>query len=196
MKGMPDKAVDLVLTDPPYGKKADKGSSGFGVKEGRTYSDDWDYARPSKEYFDQLLRIGKDVIIFGGNYFADLLPASNCWIVWDKKGAYRFNNPFADCELAWTTFTRPVKKYQMIQQGFVSDTTDERLHPTQKPTELFKAIITDFSPTGLVCDPFLGSGTTAVAAKALGRNFIGIEKEKKYCEIAETRLSAVQVALF
>ena len=133
MRSMPNKSVDLILTDPPYGKKADKGTNGFGSAKNRRYGGGWDSKRPSKEVFDEMLRIGKNVIIFGGNYFADILPPSNHWIFWDKKGDIAFQNPFADGELIYTTFTKPIKRIVFKQQGFITDSKDKRYHPTQKP---------------------------------------------------------------
>lgn len=86
MKNMSDKSVDLVITDPPYGKKADKGTNGFGKSKNRRYSSEWDNFTPSKEYFDEIFRIGKNAIIFGANYFPQFLKPSTHWIFWDKKG--------------------------------------------------------------------------------------------------------------
>ena len=186
---MPDKCVDLVLTDPPYGIGADKGIGGFGSsKTDKHYKDDWDI-KPDKRYFDEILRIGKQVIIFGGNYFTDLLPVNGHWIVWDKTGGVRFDNPFSDCELAWTNIDKKsVKKYIVIQQGFVSE-EKQRFHPTQKPVSLFSGILNDYSKEdGLICDPFMGSGTMIIAARNLKRNYIGIEISPEYCKIAEQRL--------
>lgn len=145
MKTIPDKSIDLVITDPPYGKKASKGTNGFGSSKNRRYKDDWDNFIPTKEYFDEMLRISKNVIIFGGNYFAHLLPPSGCWLVWDKKGDIKFQNPFADCELIYTNFKKPVKKYVFKQQGFITDSEDKRYHPTQKPSELVQKLIEDWS---------------------------------------------------
>lgn len=86
MKDISDKSIDLILTDPPYGIKAAKGVGGFGTsKTDKHYEGNWDDDRPSKEYFDEMIRISKNVIIFGGNYFADILPRAKHWIVWDKK---------------------------------------------------------------------------------------------------------------
>lgn len=195
VKTFPNKSVDLVLTDPPYGIGADSGVGGFG--ESRTdkhYDDGWDNRRPSKAIFEELVRVGKTAIIFGGNFFTDYLPANGHWIVWDKTGGINFQNPFSDCELAWTNVAKKsVKKYIVIQQGFVA-AEKVRYHPTQKPVQLFQAIIRDYGGE-LILDPFLGSGTTAVAAKMEGRNYIGIEISEKYCEIARRRVASAPVPL-
>lgn len=192
MKSLPDKCIDLVLTDPPYGINADKGSNFFGHTGGREYNDSWDNQTPPSETFDEILRISKNAIIFGGQFFTDKLPTNGHWIVWDKKGGIDFDNPFGDCELAWTNIERKsVKKYTVIQQGFVSE-EKERFHPTQKPVKLMEYILRDYTEEGAtVLDCFLGSGTTALACKLLGRNYIGIEKEQKYVDIAIDRIKAI-----
>lgn len=190
MKKIPDGSIDLVLTDPPYGVKADKGTSGFGSAKNRHYIGGWDKKTPGKEYFDEILRIGKTVLIFGGNFFTDKLPARGHWIVWDKKGEVAFKNPFSDCELIWTSIKKkPIKKYVFKQQGFITDSKDVRVHPTQKPSELVQQLIEVYSKDGdTILDPFMGSGTTGVACKNLNRNFIGIELDKDYFEIAKARI--------
>ena len=194
MKGIPDGSVDLVLTDPPYGKKADKGTNGFGSAKNRRYGGGWDSKRPSKEVFDEMLRIGKNVIIFGGNYFADILPPSNHWIFWDNEGDIAFQNPFADGELIYTTFKKPIKRIVFKQQGFITDSKDKRYHPTQKPSELVEMLIKEYSKEGdLVLDPFLGSGTTAVACVNTNRHYIGFELDTQYYDIACKRLDEVEV---
>jgi DNA modification methylase len=106
-----------------------------------------------------------------------------------KKGDIKFDNPFGDCELAWTNINKKsVKKYTIIQQGFISKEKD-RYHPTQKPVELFMNILRDYSEENfIILDPFLGSGTTVIASQNLKRNFIGIEISEEYCKIAEERL--------
>ena len=93
MKTIPDKSIDLILTDPPYGKKADKGTNGFGSAKNRRYSGGWDNARPSAEVFTEMFRIARNVVIFGGNYFCDMLPPSNCWIVWTRRAMFLFKIP-------------------------------------------------------------------------------------------------------
>jgi len=192
MRDIPDASVDCVLTDPPYGKKASKGTNGFGDSKNRRYVGEWDNDPPSIEYFNEIRRIAKQSIIFGGNYFTDKLEPSNCWIIWDKKGGMRFENPFADCEMAWTSFSRVVKKYTLVQQGFVTHSQDERFHPTQKPTELMRMILKDFTKDGeTILDPFMGSGSTGVACQLENRKFIGIEKDENYFAIAEKRIAEV-----
>lgn len=202
MKKIPDKSIDLVLTDPPYGKQWARGKNGIGeLKEQNEKFENvsWDKAIPTKEVFSEMFRISKNQIIFGGNYFTDFLPPSNCWIVWDKLGDLKLGKqiPFAHCELAWTSFKKTVRKYTLRSQGFIKDTKDIRVHPTQKPSELFNWIIRDFSQEKeLICDPFMGSGTTGVACKELGRNFIGIEIDKSYYEIAQKRIAQATQELF
>lgn len=197
MKTMPDKCVDLVLTDPPYGIGADKGSNFYGHTGGRDYNDNWDFATPTTDYFEEILRVAKNVVIFGGQFFTDKLPVNGHWVVWDKKGGIDFDNPFGDCELAWTNLARKsVKKYTVIQQGFISEERD-RYHPTQKPISLFGCIIRDYSEEGqIILDPFGGSCTTAVACKNLNRKYICIEKEEKYYNLCLERLAATPNSLF
>jgi site-specific DNA-methyltransferase (adenine-specific) len=193
MKKLPDKSVDLILTDPPYGKKADRGTNGFGSAKNRRYAGGWDGKIPEKEYFSEMFRVAKNVVIFGGNYFCHLLPPSAGWIFWDKKGDIKFQNPFADGELIYTSFKGPLKKIVFKQQGFITDSKDVRYHPTQKPSELVVQIIEKYSnPGDLVLDPFLGSGTTAVAAIRTGRRYIGFELDPNYFEIAQKRINKTE----
>ncbi|MDZ4228336.1 MAG: site-specific DNA-methyltransferase [Candidatus Levybacteria bacterium] len=136
-----------------------------------------------------MLRVSKNAIIFGGNFFTDLLPVNGHWIIWDKTGGIKFDNPYSDAELAWTNYKKNiVKKYIVIQAGFIAD-EKERFHPTQKPVSLFAGIINDYTEKdAIIFDPFLGSGTTTKAAQQLARQFIGIEISPEYCKIAEDRL--------
>ena len=193
LKLLPDKSVDLILTDPPYGKKADKGTNGFGCSKNRQYIGNWDKTIPEQEIFSEMFRVAKNLLIFGGNYFSHLLPPSNCWLFWDKKGDIAFQNPFADGELIYTTFNKPVKRIIFKQQGFITDSKDKRYHPTQKPTELVLQLIEMFTEPGeIVCDPFLGSGTTAISAVQTGRRYIGYEINEKYFDIACERLDEIE----
>lgn len=194
MKDIPDKSIDLIITDPPYGKKADKGTNGFGSAKNRRYIGGWDNQRPTKEVFDEIFRISKNQIIFGANYFCDMLPPSSGWIYWDKKGDIAFQNPFADGELIFTSFKKPIKRMIFRQQGFITDSKDKRYHPTQKPSELVGDLIEQFSkPDDTICDPFMGSGTTGLAAVKVGkRNFIGFELDSEYFDIAKSRIAEAQ----
>ena len=200
MSRMEDNSIDLVLTDPPYGigeaKKNHKSRGKLAVAKDYG-SHNWDNEIPSAEIFKEIFRISKNQIIFGGNYFVEHLKNSSCWIVWDKDNG---SSDFADCELAWTSFksaTR-LKKHRwagMLQEDMSNK--EYRFHPTQKPLPLFKWILNSYAKPGqLVYDPFLGSGTTAVACKDLGMNYIGSELSLEYCDIAESRLAQGVLDLF
>jgi DNA modification methylase len=191
MPTLPDKSVDLVLTDPPYGinEAAGKNKSRGKLAEAKDYGDDaWDKNRPDKKYFNEMIILSVNQIIFGGNYFSDYLKPSSCWIVWDKDNG---RNDFADCEMAWTSFNSAVRKIVCRWNGFMQEPgskRDVRVHPTQKPVGLFSQVLKNYSKKDdLICDPFIGSGTTAIACYRTGRKFIGIEKEKKYFDIAVER---------
>ena len=193
MKHIPDKSVDLVLTDPPYGINVIGGSKSFGSIGGSNLVKANVYKpivnNDIKVDFTELFRVSNNQVIFGGNYFN--LPISKGWIVWDKKKKNDWDDNFSDGELAWTSFERPLKIFRWLYMGCMQEgVREKRVHPTQKPLELIKWIIKNYSKEGdTILDPFLGSGTTAVACKELGRKFIGIEINQKYCEIAERRLA-------
>jgi len=200
MRGLPDKSVDLVLTDPPYGIGEAKGKNKTrgNLAQAKDYGvDDWDDNIPERGVFDEIRRVSKHAIIFGGNYFAEYLDNSPCWIVWDKLNG---DSDFADCELAWTNFSSAVRKFTFKWQGMLQGDMKEkeiRYHPTQKPVKLFRQILNSYSnPGDTILDPFLGSGTTAVACVETGRHYIGIELEEKYCEIARRRVAEATPSLF
>jgi len=191
LKIMPElEPVDLVLTDPPYGIKQDKGFGGFGgfgePIARKQYDDTWDSMRPTKIYFNEIIKLSKTALIFGGNYFADLLPISTHWIVWDKLNTMP---TFGDCELIWTNIKRKsVKKYTCEYNGLLGK-EGKRVHPTQKPVKLFIELLEIYSKTkDIICDCFHGSGTTAIACEKLNRRWIGIEKSEEYCKIAKQRI--------
>ncbi len=184
--------VDAVVTDPPYGIKRDKGFEGFGgfgKPIARTrYHGDWDSERPSQEHFDIIQKSADLAIIFGGNFFTDYLPVGNHWLVWDKLNTMP---TFGDCELAWTNAKRnSVKKLTHEYNGLIGK-EDKREHATQKPVDLMGRIIRDYTKDGQhVLDPFMGSGTTGVAAIRLGRRFTGVEIDETYFDIACRRITA------
>ena len=197
LRELPDKSVDLVLTDPPYGIGADKMlAKKSGRKEGKskaicTFCEDkgWDKSIPPRAVFDEIFRVSQNQIIFGGNYFAEYLPNSPCWLVWDKLNG---TTDFADAELAYTSFKSPVRIYKFLWNGMLQQNMakkEKRIHPTQKPVDLFGQILRDCSEDGaLILDPFSGSGTTALAARILKRRFICIEKDAEYWRASVERL--------
>ena len=191
MREMPDKSVDLVLTDPPYGigdKLAIGGATKRNLMQELYLSSPWEDIAPSKEYFDEIFRVSKNQIICGGNYFD--LPPTRGFIVWDK---IKFASNYSQVEYIWTSFDCISRIFKYCSNGgFVIKPEDKHEHPTQKPLALIKWILEKYSDEGMtVLDPFMGSGTTCVACKKLGRNYIGIEKEPEYIKIAEKRLEKV-----
>jgi len=187
--------VDAVVTDPPYGVKRDKGFEGFEgfggfgkpIARVRHEDDDWDSERPTKECLDLVVSAGKEAIVFGGNFFSDLLPRGGHWIVWDKKNTMP---TFGDAELAWTNIDRKSVKIIEVEYNGLIGKEKYRTHPTQKPVLLMQKVIANHVPkASTILDPFMGSGTTGVAC-AHERIFIGIERERKYFDIACERIEA------
>lgn len=193
MKTFKDNEFDLAITDPPYGIKigGKKGKVGGGSVRGRTKSygiQDWDNSIPTKGYFDEIFRISKNQIIWGGNYYLDYLPATRCMLVWYKRDGLPIRT-FADCEVAWTSFNKNSMVFNCRWDGFIRDSREPKSHPTQKALEVMKWCVSEFSNEGdTIVDPFLGSGTSIVAAKELNRRYIGIEINPEYVKIAEQRL--------
>lgn len=194
LRDIPDKSVDLILTDPPFGKVCYRGKHQIGRKKelNRTYESmaSWGIKKkPTISELREILKKAKDYIVWGGNYFLEAFPSTNCFLIWDKQGDWG-DTCFAGVEMAITSFNDTARKFVCRNQGWVKDSKDGKIdHPTPKPSELFKWCLNKYSKEGdLVLDPFLGSGTTAVACKELGRRFIGIEINPEYCETAERRL--------
>lgn len=185
MKTLLDKSVDAVITDPPYGI-ADiwNGGSGHGwgvADAAKDKRNRWDI-RPNKEVLGNLLRVGKKVVIWGGNYFE--LPISRGWLVWNKPER---GFTLAEAELAWTSEEFPIRVFDCVRSD------RDRIHPTQKPIELITWCVNKFSKAGdTILDPFMGSGTTGVACVQTGRDFIGIEIDPGYFAIAEKRIQEAQ----
>lgn len=178
--------VDAVITDPPYGidENSKKVASRGKLAAVKDYGDfDWDKSPPPAALIEALREMSQWQAFFGGNYF--VLPPTSCWLVWDKLNG---TNDFADCELAWTNWPKAVRRLQWRWNGMIRQGNEERYHPTQKPLEVMKWAI-DLCPNAeTVFDPFMGSGTTGVACVALGRKFIGIERDERYFEIACKRI--------
>lgn len=165
---------DMLLTDPPYGL----GIAANPVRQAHAKSS-WDDAPVSSETLSLCINAADKQVIWGGNYFG--LPASKSFFVCDKCQPEGLT--LAMCEQAWSNINRPAKMFRL------SVTSYKKEHPTQKPEELMAWCIGQCAPVRTVLDPFMGSGTTLVAAKRLGKIAVGIEREEKYCEIAAKRLS-------
>lgn len=164
--------VDLVCTDPPYGI----GIASNPVRQAHEKLD-WDAVTPTAELIAQCIASADHAIIWGGNYFG--LPPAQCFLVWDKMQPEEFS--LAMCEQAWTNIKRPAKLFRKSVLSY------EKHHPTQKPVALMEWCLR-WAEAETVLDPFMGSGTTGVAALKLGKSFIGIEREPTYFETAVRRL--------
>ncbi len=177
--------VDLVITDPPYGISQPQGG-GRGTHGWTDFrGDSWDAERPEDATIRMCIEKGRHVVLWGGNYFLGALPGGhrNKWLIWDK-GQTDFS--LADCEMAWCSWDGAVRRLVYPRALALKD---GKQHPTQKPAEVMTWSITQAPEGDILLDPFMGSGTTLVAAKRLGRRAIGIEIEEKYCEIAAKRLA-------
>ena len=176
--------VDAVVTDPPYGiASVWKGGGGHGWGKARQEAglrNEWDEAIPSSDTMALVLAAAPEVVIWGGNYFP--LPPSRCWLVWNKPER---NFSLAEAELAWTN------RDSVVRVCDAPRSESDREHPTQKPVKVMRFSINKVNGKTIL-DPFMGSGTTGVAAVQMGRDFIGIEREPKYFEIACRRIEQAQ----
>ena len=165
--------IDAVVTDPPYGINASTQTLGTGKKE--FYRGEWDNSIVDISPF-----LGCEFLCFwGGNYYTKILPPTNDWLIWHKKNDGR---SFSECEMAWTNFNKQTRHFQHHWAG------EQKKHPTQKPLAVMRWCL-GFIPTArTILDPFMGSGTTGIAAISMGKHFIGIEREPRYFEIACKRI--------
>lgn len=183
--------VDAVVTDPPYGISYDaQAAAGSGLRSGNGFARKgkyefrgWDKSTADDAVLASI-QLAESAVVFGGNYYE--LPPSSCWLVWDKE----INGQFADCELAWTNLDKPVRRIRHMWNGGIRKDQEPRTaHPTQKPVGVMKWCIEHLpSDARTILDPFMGSGTTGVAALQLGRKFIGIEIDETYFSIACKRI--------
>jgi site-specific DNA-methyltransferase (adenine-specific) len=186
LRDTPDKAYDLAIVDPPYGI----GAGGEGFKNGSSKSEklyfrreNWDLERPSKEYFDELRRVSKNQIIWGGNYFSDMLPAFRCFISWDKT---IHGNSYADCELAWTSFDQ-VARY--FRENIAQTNSEGRIHPTQKSIKLYSWLLHNYAKPGdKILDTHLGSCSIAIACHYAGYHLTGCELDEDYFKAGVERV--------
>ncbi|WP_412033917.1 DNA-methyltransferase [Mesorhizobium sp. B263B2A] len=183
-----------VVSDPPYGIAfAHGGNDNSGIGGGRYATK---FAKVAIEGDDRpfdplpLTSVGSDCILWGANHFADRLPASSSWLIWDKRAASGHTNDFADCEMAWTNLQNVARVFRHHWDGMMkaSERGVSRVHPTQKPIVLMEWCIGMVDQEATILDPYMGSGTTGVACAKLGRKFIGIEIDEDYFNIACERI--------
>lgn len=184
--------ADWVITDPPYGIGLNKMSLGGGEhSSGIAHRDyggmaEWDNERIQQDIFDLIFALSDNQIIFGGNYYADILPPTKSWVVWDKR-LYdkRDRNDYADCELAWCS-CGVARVFGYVYNGMLQGDTrnkDPRFHPTQKPTQIWIKLLNYYTKEGdLILDPFAGSQSLRIACHKTRRKFIGFEIDKGFYE--------------
>jgi site-specific DNA-methyltransferase (adenine-specific) len=196
-----DNHFDLAIVDPPYGigASADARVGGEytvnmgGVKKkvkAKSYTPkEWDFIKPTPEYYKELIRVSKNQIIWGGNYFIENLKDSSCWLVWNKKNGENNN---ADCELAWTSFKTAVRMYSFKWNGMLQEdmkNKEIRNHPTQKPVKLYEWLLMNYAKENdKILDTHLGSGSIALACHNLGFDLTACELDKDYYEASLKRL--------
>ena len=204
MATLPDKAFELAIVDPPYGigEDGEKNHTRGKLAVSKNYKAfaGNDKEPPDIAYFNELFRVSKNQIVFGANHFISRIPKdSSCWIVWDKLNGL---TDFADCELAWTSFKSAVRKFEFRWQGMLQGNMadkETRIHPTQKPVELYKFLLTHYAKEGdRILDTHLGSGSSRIAAYDLGFDFVGCEIDPDYFKAQEERFAAhiAQQSLF
>jgi site-specific DNA-methyltransferase (adenine-specific)/modification methylase len=182
--------VDAVVTDPPYGISAVKNGKCFQDSNVCAVSIHKEIVGDDRPFDPRpLLGIAPVICLFGANHYSAYLPSQARWLIWDKRDGMN-SNPLADCEMAWTNDSRPARVYSQRWMGMIRDGEKApRLHPSQKPVELMMWVLDTLDiPVGAtVFDPYCGSGTTGVACIQTGRNFIGVEIDPGYAEIARRR---------
>ena len=193
MKGIPDGSVDAVIADPPYGIAH---PTNYASRQRAALAPCRDYppVYGDDQPFDPTPWLQWPCCLWGANYFADRLPPTSGWLVWDKLRPDTLDQ--ATCELAWTSFVKGVRRFQYRWNGMIRDGNEELHHPTQKPIALVRWILAlKWTPPGTILDPYMGSGTTGVACVQTGRNFIGIEIDPTYFEIAQKRIAEAQLQM-
>jgi site-specific DNA-methyltransferase (adenine-specific) len=193
MKEFTDKYFELAIVDPPYGI-GENGARGNNKtvkwknpKKTIHSKKDWDKNIPDKKYFNELFRISKNQIIWGGNYMTEYLPPKMGWVFWDKKTG---DSDYSDGELAWTSFDKALRKFEWLWSGFKQKKIEKRLHPTQKPVALYKWLLTNYAKQGdKILDTHLGSGSSRIAAWDMGFDFWGYELDSEYFEAQEKRFN-------
>ena len=184
MRTLPDKAFQLAIADPPYGIGEDgaKNHSRNNMAKATLYTPkEWDAKAMPQEWYDELRRISRNQIIWGANHFISHIPFdSPCWVVWDKKNS----GDFADCELAWTSFSTAVRIFRFMWNGMLQEDMahkEQRIHPTQKPVALYAWLLKNYAKPGdRIFDPMMGSQSSRIAAYKMGFDYVGCELDKEY----------------
>lgn len=211
----PGKYFELAIVDPPYGigESGGKNKSRGKLAKSKDYKDyaGKDLSAPNKCYFDELIRVSKNQIIWGANHFISKIPYdSSCWIVWDKVNE---RTDFADCELAWTSFDTAVRKFtfmwngmlqgKSISEGYLAQGNkalhEQRIHPNQKPVALYDWLLSRYAKQGdKILDTHVGSASSLISCHKNGFDYIGFEKDPYYYDLANKRLEEYksQITLF
>ena len=180
MKEFPDKYFELAIVDPPYGINIE--TSGTYFKKFKTKG--WDNETPKQPYFDELMRVSKNQIIWGANYFQ--LPPNKCFIIW-KKPQISEELSFSMCEYAWASFDSTAKVIEIYGQEF------DRIHPTQKPIKLYEWLLAKYAKQGdKILDTHVGSASSLIACHNLGFQYVGFEIDKEYYEKSLDRLETAK----
>ena len=194
MKDFPDDYFDLAIVDPVYGDVTQGGymknldSTTKLARPIQYHLSLWQQQKTGADYFKELLRVSKNQIIWGGNYFTSKLYDTQCWIVWDKQRT----GGFADFEIAWTSFNQASRMFRFMWNGMLQQdmkNKEQRIHPTQKPVALYKWLIDKFAnPGDTILDTHVGSASSLIACHQTGHKYIGFEIDPEYYRQAKERL--------
>jgi site-specific DNA-methyltransferase (adenine-specific) len=187
MRRYPDKHFDLAIVDPPYGIGAGKVKK-YCSKNSKQYAPkEWDASTPDAAFFDELRRVSRHQIVWGGNYYASKLPDSRCWIFWDKQKQV---DNYADGELAWTSFDQNIRQITLQHHGFLTADECSSIHPTQKPVALYRWLLERYATPGQrILDTHLGSGSHAIACHYAGMHLTACEIDADYFAAAQERIA-------
>lgn len=186
MRNIPDKFFELAVVDPPYGI----GETWKKDKLSKAHDSQTSYKNneiPKKEYFDELIRVSKNQIIWGANYYTQFLIPRNSWIVWDKMADYNLHKK-SEGELAWTSFNIPLRIIQLSWNGFCRCCKRSNIHPHEKPVNLYAWVFKNYAKPGdKILDTHLGSGSSRISAYKMGFDFYATEIDKEYFEAQDRR---------